>query len=122
MRLMRVKAEIWVKAYLRACAAQGVSGVVVHHGDDDAGAIFVKICWLDGTASLFGPAPAGAYEQSLDRQFIAVFDRDRSVEADVDSYITQQRAFDQDLWVIEIEDRRGRHFLDDWLIKQRPEL
>ena len=56
---MRLKAEIWVKAYVRRCAVEGVAAVVVRHGDDDAGAIFIRINRLDGTSLLFGPARRG---------------------------------------------------------------
>ena len=38
---MRLKSEIWVKAYLRRCTVNGAMAVVVRHGDDDAGAIFI---------------------------------------------------------------------------------
>ena len=34
-------------------------------------------------------------------------------EADVDASIAKQRSFDPDLWVIEVEDRQGRHLLDE---------
>jgi hypothetical protein len=34
-------------------------------------------------------------------------------EADVDASIAKQRSFDSDLWVIEVEDRAGRHLLDE---------
>jgi len=34
-------------------------------------------------------------------------------EAEVDASITKQRSFDPDLWVIEVEDRAGRHLLDE---------
>ncbi|MCC5976389.1 MAG: DUF1491 family protein, partial [Rubellimicrobium sp.] len=33
-------------------------------------------------------------------------------EAEVDASITRQAGFDPDLWVIEVEDRTGRHLLD----------
>ena len=46
---MRVKSEIWVRAYLRRCQAEGVPVVIVRRGDEAAGAIFICIDRLDGT-------------------------------------------------------------------------
>lgn len=112
---MRLKAEIWIKAYLRGCSAAGVPAVVVRHGDDDAGAIFIKVNRLDGTARLFGPAPAGLASGTLDRQWTAHLDRPATSEADIDAYLARQLEFDPDLWVVELEDRQGRHFLEPWL-------
>ncbi len=34
-------------------------------------------------------------------------------ERTVDESIAKQRSFDPDLWVIEVEDARGRHMLGD---------
>ena len=34
-------------------------------------------------------------------------------EPDLDRAIARQRGFDPDLWVIEVEDRLGRHLLDE---------
>ena len=34
-------------------------------------------------------------------------------EREVDASIAKQRSFDPDLWVIEVEDRQGRHLLDE---------
>ncbi|MEC9311850.1 MAG: DUF1491 family protein, partial [Pseudomonadota bacterium] len=34
-------------------------------------------------------------------------------EADVDASVRRQGEFDPDLWVIEVEDRQGRHLLDE---------
>jgi hypothetical protein len=33
-------------------------------------------------------------------------------EADVEAYLTRQLRFDPDIWIVEVEDRAGRHFLD----------
>ena len=34
-------------------------------------------------------------------------------EGEVDAVLTRQRSRDRDLWVIEVEDREGRHLLDE---------
>ena len=48
-----LKSEFWIKAYLKRLSLEGVSGYVVHHGDDDAGDLLIKISTLDGVAQLF---------------------------------------------------------------------
>src|SRR5262249_32951210 len=107
---MRVTSSLWVAAYVRRCAAEGAPAMVVHHGDDTAGAIFIKINTLDGVVELFGPAPAGLDAAKLDRVWVSVA---KGAESTVDDYIARQLRFDADLWVIEVEDRQGRHFLDE---------
>ena len=54
---MRLKSAIWVAAYVRRCYVEGASAVVRRRGAEEAGAIFIKISRLDGTAALFAPAP-----------------------------------------------------------------
>jgi hypothetical protein len=112
---MRLKTEIWVKAYLRRCAHEGVDAVLVRRGDSDAGAIYIKISRLDGTAALYGPAPAGMDGASEERQFELSLPRETTPEADVDTHLARQIEFDADIWIIAVDDRRGRHFLDEWL-------
>jgi len=112
---MRLKSEIWVKAYLRRIAGEGAFAVVVRRGNDEAGAIYIKQSKLDGTATIFSPAPAGFDAVAVERQWIAYFG-DKSVsEAEADEYLAQQAIYDTDIWVIEVEDRCGRHFMEDWL-------
>lgn len=112
---MRLKAEIWVKAYMRRCTVEGVSAVVVRHGDDDAGAIFIRVNRLDGTSLLFGPAPAGLDGAEQDRLWVAHFAMPGAADETVDARMAREYQFDSDLWLIEIEDRAGRNFLESWL-------
>ncbi len=112
---MRLKAEIWVKAYLRRCQVEGADAVLVRRGDGDAGAIYIKISRLDGTAALYGPAPAGLDEAREDRRWQACLKREPASESDADTYLERQIDFDPDIWIVSVEDRQGRHFLDDWL-------
>src|SRR5262245_47099902 len=108
---MRLKSDIWVKAYLRRCQHEGVMAVPVRRGDADAGAIYIKVSRLDGTALLFGPAPAGLAEAREDRRWQSCLQRAPAAEADADAYLERQRAFDPDIWIVAVDDREGRHFL-----------
>ncbi len=112
---MRLKSTIWVSAYLRRCSMEGAFAVVRRHGADEAGAIFIKVSRLDGSAVLFGPASQTAFDddQVSDRLFTAVLGGAAPVpEADVEARLAKEINFDPDLWILEVEDRAGRHFLD----------
>ncbi|HWB47421.1 MAG TPA: DUF1491 family protein [Hyphomicrobiaceae bacterium] len=113
--MLRLKSEMWVKAYLRRCAVAGVDAVLVRRGDADAGAIYIKVSRLDGTAALFGPAPAGMDETREERRWQACLDREPAPEGEADAYLERQVAFDPDVWIIAVDDQQGRHFLEDWL-------
>jgi hypothetical protein len=112
---MRLKSEIWVKAYLRRCRLEGADAVLVRRGDEDAGAIYIKVSRLDGTATLFGPAPAGLDASREDRLWEHCLKGQAVAEAEADAFLARQVSFDSDIWIVAVEDRAGRHFLDDWL-------
>lgn len=115
---MRVKTELWVKAYLRQRQAAGTFAAVVAHGHDDAGAILIKISRLDGQAALFGPAPMSFSSDDRadgERRFARLHDAEWIAERSADELIARQRTYDSDLWVIEVEDRLGESGLDGWL-------
>lgn len=104
---MRLTAEFWVQAYLARLRIYEIPAFVVAHGDDTAGAVLVKLNTLDGQAKVF--------ERSFDlmtgeRRWVVLAEGD---EADVDVALAKQRSFDTDAWVIEVEDRQGRHLLDE---------
>lgn len=112
---MRLKAEIWVKAYIRRCSVEGVIAMVVRHGDDDAGAIFIRINRLNGTSLLYGPAPAGLDGAESDRRWVAQLPMPGTEDAKVDARLAREYDFDSDIWIVEVEDSAGRAFLDDWM-------
>jgi hypothetical protein len=114
---MRLKSEIWISAYLRVCTARGQQAVLVRRGDAHAGAIFIRVVRLDGTSDLFGPAPAGYDVAESDRSFVSLFSKGPRSDREVDEFIVRQASFDPDLWVVEVEDRLGRHGLEDWLMR-----
>jgi hypothetical protein len=110
---MRIRSEIWVRAYLRRCQAAGVPAVIVRRGDEHAGAIYLSINRLDGTVRLYGPAPAGMEDSDSDRRWVSCLGAETVKATEADSYLTRQINFDPDIWIVEIEDRVGRHLLGD---------
>ena len=110
---MRVKSELWVSAYLRRCQAETVPAVIVRRGDAAAGAIFISVDRLDGTVCLYGPAPAGLESGDTERRWVRCLGASPVASADASIYLARQREFDEDLWIVEIEERAGRHFLGD---------
>jgi hypothetical protein len=111
---MRLKSGIWVSAYVRRCHVEGVFAVIRRRGADEAGAIFIKVNRLDDTADVYGPAPQSAFdaEYLIDRAFIPAMKMMPAPDAEAEAYLARQIRFDPDLWIIETEDRAGRHFLD----------
>jgi hypothetical protein len=111
---MRLKTGLWVAAYLRRCHVEGVSAVVRRRGAEEAGAIFVRIARLDGTSDLFGPAPQSAFDaaEATARAFAPSLAAQPAADAAVEAYLARQLKFDPDAWIVEVEDRGGRNFLD----------
>jgi hypothetical protein len=111
---MRLKSGIWVSAYLRRRHIDGTFAVVRRRGAEEAGAIFIKIARLDGTVELYGPAPQTAFEDSrpADRAFSPCFKQQPVPEAEAEAYLAREIRFDSDIWIVEVEDRAGRHMLD----------
>ncbi len=111
---MRLKTALWVAAYLRRCQVEGAQAVVRRRGAEEAGAIFVRICRLDGTSDLYGPAPQSAVDpnQATDRAFVASLAAQPAADAAVEAYLAREIKFDPDVWIVEVEDRAGRSFLN----------
>jgi hypothetical protein len=110
---MRLKSGIWVSAYLRRCQSEGVFGAVRRRGAEEAGAVFVKVALLDGNAMLYVPAPQTVYDDSrpIERIFMPI-SKEPIPEASVEERLVKEIRFDPDAWIVETEDRAGRHFLD----------
>ena len=100
-------------AYLRRCQTDGVFGAVRRRGAEEAGAGFVKVATLDGKAMLYVPAPQTVYDDSrpIERYFMPISPEALPEQA-VEERIAKEIRFDPDAWIVETEDRAGRHFLD----------
>ena len=104
--MAKLTSRFWVDAYLMRLRMFDIPAFVVAHGDDTGGAVLVKLSTLDGKAALF--------QRSFDlmtgeRSWLELTS---GSNLDVDASIDRQKGFDPDVWVIEVEDRSGRHLLD----------
>ncbi len=106
--VMGLTTGLWVMAQVRLCDRAFMPATVVRRGDPDAGTVLLKLnrfeagivvytqatsfdgtpAWSRGT----GPAPVS--------------------EAEADAYIARHIQRDPDVWVLEIEDRKGEYKLD----------
>ena len=103
----RLAARVWIDAYLKRLELEMIPAHIARKGDATAGAVLVKLATMDGQATLF--------QRSFDlmtgeRTWVVLAD---GPEAEVEDAARRQRSFDPDLWVIEVEDPKGRHMLDD---------
>ncbi|HEY8578949.1 MAG TPA: DUF1491 family protein [Beijerinckiaceae bacterium] len=110
--MARLRADIWVAAYLRRCAVEGAYAVLRRRGAAEAGAIFVVIDRLDGSVALFGPAPQTAIDDAQERLWTRLHDAEWIDPPDAQARLQREMKFDPDLWIVDVEDRQGRNFLD----------
>ena len=105
--MARLTAEFWVKAYLNRLRLAAIPAYVTARGDATAGTVIVKVATMDGQAQ--------ALQRSFDlmtgeRVWVTLAE---GAEAEVDEMLVRQRSRDRDLWIIEVEDRAGRHLLGE---------
>ncbi|MEM9028067.1 MAG: DUF1491 family protein [Pseudomonadota bacterium] len=112
---MQLKSEVWVHAFLRSSAGAGGMPVVVHHGDNDAGAIYIKLFEPPNLADVFGPAPMGLSDTPQDRVFVRQLGAELVPEPDADTFLSQQLEFDRDLWIVEVRRKPGLIALEPWM-------
>ena len=105
--MVRLTSDFWVRAYLTRLRLADIPAFVTAKGDATAGAVLVKLNTLDGQATLY----QRQFDLLADRRLWSVLAE--GIEADVDQSVARQKSFDGDLWVIEVEDRHGRHLLDE---------
>lgn len=103
---MLLSTDIWVSALIRRAELGGAFAVVARKGDVRAGSVLVKALNRgQGTARLYSEA-TGPGGERIWMQPVA-----SEEEPELDRYVERALRIDPDLWVVEIEDREGRHFL-----------
>ena len=105
----RLKTTIWVQALIRRAEVNGASAFVARKGEPDSGSVVVKVSPLDRTAMVW----SSSYGSEGERRWVRATGEGFVPDADAEAYIARARARDTDLWVVEIEDRKGRDFLTE---------
>ena len=105
---MLLNTDLWVGALIRRAQNGGAFAAVERKGDPTAGAVLVKaLNRRAGEARLFAEATRG------DGEWIWMQPVDSLIEAELDAYIVRAARIDPDIWVVEIDDSEGRHFLTE---------
>ncbi|MGE5545638.1 MAG: DUF1491 family protein [Solirubrobacterales bacterium] len=100
----KLKAKLFIHAAIRRCTVEGLYATVVKKGDEDAGAVLVKLNR--------GAAGCVVFAQVRDKDgrlaWMAATGGEPVPEEKADAYIARAREIDYDLWVIEVESPSGR--------------
>ena len=99
---------MWIQSLIRRCDLAAISAAVVARGDDDAGAILLKLGSRDRGYSVLAQVRGSEGELVWMRATGTA----PVAEADAEAYIERQRRRDPDLWVIEIESASAATVLD----------
>ncbi len=97
--------DFMINAQIRIAGREGVPITVIRRGHGASGTIILKINRLDGTARVLTQV---RYNDEL--VWSPVSHTDPMAERDADSYLARQADIDPDSWLLEIEDREGRHW------------
>ncbi|MEQ9491715.1 MAG: DUF1491 family protein [Alphaproteobacteria bacterium] len=101
----RLPTAMWVSATIRRLSVDAVPAMVVHKGEVESGTLVVKLNLLDGTVKVLTESRGMAGELG----WMAPLGEDPMPEDKADAYLSRSVERDPDIWVVEIEDRKGEN-------------
>ncbi|MEL6830869.1 MAG: DUF1491 family protein [Pseudomonadota bacterium] len=106
----RLPTWVWIDALLRRVSADGASAFVRQRGDAERGDVVIKVADLAGGGRIYVPRT----DLEGNRVFVDLIGQGVGPEeVDAEIYVDRAMQRDRDVWVVEIEDRNGRHFLTE---------
>ena len=106
--VVEIDTSIWVYALIRRAQLGGAFATVGRRGDSRGGAVLVKLVnRRAGEARLLAEATRGDGERFWMQPIGS------TSEPDLDAYLEKAIRIDPDVWVVEIDDPEGRHFLTE---------
>jgi hypothetical protein len=111
---MLLSSDIWVSALTRRVEQAGAFAFIARKGHAQFGAVLVKVLNLrTRDAYVLREVQTGQGDEGGTKWMRPV---ETLNEPDIDAWIARQVKYDPDLWVVEIEDVEGRHFLTEPVI------
>jgi len=104
MSVPDLKPRIWIPALIRRAEVSGAYGMIVRKGDPDGGSALIMVRDQTGLSTLYRPV------RNMDGARVW-WPKGPCSESDLNRYIKSRVEDDPDIWVVEIEDKQGRHFL-----------
>ncbi|PCI47365.1 MAG: hypothetical protein COB49_07345 [Alphaproteobacteria bacterium] len=100
-----IKTSFWISAEIRRCDGLFLPMTILHRGDDGRGLVLVKQ-YIAGKGCILHNRKRDVngrlgWHNPLGPEVID--------EGEADAYIARQRGYDEDLWVMEVEDPRGQY-------------
>ena len=100
-----LKTSLWISAEIRRCDGIFLPMMVVNRGDDDRGLVMIKQ-YIAGQGCII-------HSRKRDMSGKLGWHRplgDRPVpEREADDYIMRQLGYDEDLWLLEVDDPKGQY-------------
>lgn len=101
----RLPTDFMIAAQIRMASREGVPVTVRRRGDNSVGTIILKINLLNGTARVLAQA---RFNDEI--VWNPVSRIDPMSDLDAENYMNRQAEIDPDSWLLEIEDKQGRHW------------
>jgi hypothetical protein len=112
----QLKAQIRVQALLRRCAVAGLMATVARKGDQESGALFLKVNGMTRGCVVYSgvstPSGREGWHKATGPEPVS--------EPEADAYLARQATYDADLWVVEIEDPKGAFVIEAGVIEAGP--
>ena len=108
MHQPRLKSKIIIDAIIRICSDQGLPATVARLGDPDAGNIYIKVSNTVYDCLIY------TQQRQIDEtvKWVETPTKDILSETQADAYLERQIQYDQDIWIVEIEDPKHRNPFD----------
>ena len=108
MNRSRVTSELWVSALRKKLESKAVPIFISKKGNNEAGAIIIKVSNLRGRSKIF----VQASYSGVDRGWMEL---SNGSDAEMEKVLKSQQKFDRDVWILEVEELHGIQFFDEFL-------